>query len=1131
VAYVRTAGRHSSGYLLAPRLVLTAAHCVDEVGGSAEVQVLRPGSRQGAQQASPVAPFRVVALSDRSETDGVDGFALLRALEDDPFGLEAPQAVRWGRLTGGEPLAAEAYAFPALAVEGRRRNLEHTFGSLIPGTGTVTGPQRTGWYLDFDVDGRSCTGDRWRGASGAAVFAENRLLGLVGAHAHGRLKVIPVQLLGGQEPFLRLLAEGGAGHVVFEPVWKGQRRVLEPPYVPLPDSASAADLLLPRHSVVEFCGHAEELRELTEWCTAPAPHKVSVRLLTGDRSVGKTRLARELCARMTGLGWVAGLLKPLAGDVSRLMDLDEDRLIVVDDADGEVGQLDALLRHRGGTKQVRLLTTARQEGQWWSAFRRRYGEVAQEGPYRLRGPDPAQRAAVYEKACAAFLRREPGWKQGDGLPHASADLCDPDFASCLFVLILAMTDVRRFLDPRWDAQSGLAGPASLAHTLYEKALDLEREDWVGHAAQACLPTDRVLLERVVAVSSLAFAGGDTVGERESQAAERLRMVPDLRDATEEHRRRFVRYFQQRIDGYGALRPLRPARLAQHLVTGVVRAFPELVSQALDVDPAQQPEARARQALATLQIITPAAFDGGVPERPKDPALYDALRAGVEKHAPALVRLVRATLETTEGTTSRSLATALETVFRNLPAGEFTATAARELEEASPDALQALTIVLRQKAVEFHSWQEPLSDEAQFLRARENRKLSRVLADAGRRHEAHACALQAVQQFNVLTRVDNSYPYVLGKAHALSNLAVRHREIGRFTESLETARDAVRIYETLLHDHPDRSHHRYLSIAQCNLSDSLADVGRWREALQYATDARDLVTGRLPAAGEEEPPLNPWEIPEAQAQAWCVLARRQVDAQEFADAIDSAGLAKDAYRRLLAVRCGRWERDFAWSVAVLGRCHSGLGRWDESIAVLTEAVALYEDLEHQYQEAERPHHTEMLCDLASAYLHKAVEGGPDCSGTALAEGLRWAEKARRHHDDMAPEERNAERAHNARTMGVQAELELARHEPRRARDLAERALDILDQHVRDKTWKHRCDRIRLTRVYGEALKSCGDGAAADAQLRRADSLEQILSDEEPGRHWTGLTVSSLFPAGPGRQVGDGEQEAGQDASPV
>ncbi|QNP68275.1 hypothetical protein IAG44_01510 [Streptomyces roseirectus] len=843
VAVVRAEQRQSTGYLVAPGLVLTAAHCVGRIGTWAEVRVLRPGTLPGGLQASAAARFRVIALSDGFRGTGVDGFALLGAEKEDPFRLGRTPPVRWGRLTGDEPLTAQAYAFPVLAVEDHRQNLEHAWGRLIPGSGTVTGPSRPGWYHVFQVTSGSFAGERWHGASGAAVFSEGRLLGLLGAcvpEERGRLKVIPVQLLSGQDTFLRALAEGGAEHVVFEPVWRGQQ-VLEHPYDPLPDDPSAADLLLPRYSVVDFCGREEELRELTEWCTAPAPHAVSVRLVTGDRSIGKTRLARELCGRMTGLGWVAGLLKPLEERVLRLMGLDEDLLVVVDDADAKVGQLDALLRHRGGGKQVRLLATARHEGHWWADFRRRYGDVAEEEPYRLRSPDAGERQDIYERACRAFLLRDARWHEGDGLPHASEDLSAPDFAGCLFVLILAMTDARRFLDPSWGLES-----AALSHakTLYAQVLDLEREDWLKNAARAGLPADPVLLERVVAVSSMAFAGGTTAGEQESQAAERLRMVPDLRDASEEHRRRFVRYFQERIDGYGALRPLRPARLAQYLVANTVRAFPDLLSQALDVDPLHQPEVWARQALATLQVISPAAFADDARE-PSDTTLREALRVAVEKHAPALVGLVRATQETPDGTTTRSLAAALETIFRNLPAGEFTAAAAQELEESCPDALQSLAIVLRRKAVEFYSAQEPLSHETQFRRATENRKLSRVLADAGRRGDARDRALLALQQFTVLTRTDDSYAYQLGKAHALSNAGVRHRETGRLTESLEAARESVRLYETLLHTHRDRSHHRYLSIAQCNLSDSLSDKGRWREALQAAADACALVSGELP----------------------------------------------------------------------------------------------------------------------------------------------------------------------------------------------------------------------------------------------------------------------------------------------
>lgn len=1120
VAFVRSARGTSSGYLVAPRLVLTAAHCVGEVGDGAEVQVLRPGARQGARQASPAVRFEVVALSGGVRETGVDGFALLRASSADPFELRTPRPVTWGRLTGTEPLAAEAYAFPRGATEARRQNLEHTLGHLIPGTGTVTGSARTGWYQVFQVSTGSFTENAlWQGASGAAVFSRGRLLGLIceyDACEAGRLKVIPVQLLSEQEEFLRLLTEEDARSMVIEPVWKGQE-VLEPPYVDLADSSSAADLLLPQHKLVGFCGREKDLRELTQWCTTDsAPHSVALRLVSGDHSVGKTRLARELCARMAGRGWVAGPLNPLAKatDITRLMGLDEDRLIVVDDADGRIGELDALLRHRGGEGKVRILATTRYESRWWPAFQHRYGELAKKEPYRLLCLDAAEREDIYTKAYRTFLRRraEPEGKSDRGLPQPSVNLADPDFASCLFVLILAMSDAHSFLHPEWDAQHGTTGSLPLPESLYEQALALEREDWIDNAERACLPRDPVLLDRVVAVSSLAFAGGRTRGEQETQAAERLRMVPDLRDATEEYRRRLVRYFQERIDGYGALRALRPARLAQHLVANTVRDFPELLCEALDVDPTRQPEAWARQALTTLQMVSATAFGDDASGRPSDPVVRGALRVAVERHASALIRLVRAALETTDATTGRSLAAALETVF-DRPGdweGEFAATAAREVEEKEPDALLNLAIILRKKAVAFYETQKPLSRETQFRWATENRQLSRVLADAGHRHEAHDPALQAVRQFNALTRLDDSYAYLLGKAHSLSNAGVRQREIGRCSDSLESAREAVRIYETLLHGHPDRSHHRYLSIAQCNLSESLAQAGRSREALQVATDALDLITTGLPAE-PPQPPLRPWEIPEAEALAWRTLARRQADAEKFDDALVSADRAKDLYQRLRDSRSGWWERDFARALAVLGRCHGDARHWNESIKFLSEAVDRYAELEHLYQEAERPYHTAALRNLALAHLNKAHALGRDSWKEELDEGVRWADQARRHHDAMAPEEHHAERAHNAWTMGIKAALELALHNPGGARDLAGEALDILEQDARDDTWKQRRDRIRLTRVHGAELRACGEADAATEQFHKADRLRRSLNDAEPGRQLKGLTIPPVPPA--------------------
>ncbi|MEV0741500.1 trypsin-like serine protease [Streptomyces sp. NPDC050549] len=1106
-AFLRTGRAQSSGYLVAPRLVLTAAHCVGEVAEPVEVRVPESGPHQGRLRASQPVCFHVVARSEGFSGAGDDGFALLSTEEDDPFGLKTAEPVRWGRLTGTDPLPADVLGFPELADADGKANLEHAYGKLIPWTGTVTGEEKPSWHHAFQVESGTPLvgvggGALWRGASGAALLGEGNLLGLLDEWHHsveGRLKVIPVQLLEGQKGILDLLAEDGVGPVVFEPMWVGQK-VLEPAYDPLPESWSAADLLRARYQVVDFCGREEELGRLMDWCTVPASGatKLSVRLLVGDPAVGKTRLAREFCARMVAQGWVAGLLAPPAKDVSGLMRLDENRLVVVDNSDGKVGQLDALLRHRGGSGRIRVLALARHEGEWWSAFRRRYAELAEEHPFQVGYPDPGARKRIYQQARAAFLlkEREAHGEAADVVPdgEASADLSDPDFANCLFILILALIDVRRTRYPEWRGTPRTIRTTSRAEALYEQALDLEREDWIKHAEKAGLPTDPVLLDRVVAVASLAFAGGDTEGHQESEAARLLRLVPDLGDATEQTRRRFVRFFQERISGYGALRALRPMRLAQHLVSKMVCDFPELISRLLDLDPDRSPDDAAQQALSTLRTMNYAVFGEETHQSP-DTVLYRALHDALQEHAPALIRLVRKALETTDNPTGRSLAAALETVFQQLPAERLAAEAAKELEEACPDALQAMTIVLRSKALEFYTAAAPHSRETRFNLGTENRLLSRVLADAGQRRKAHNHAWQAVQWFNALARSDDSHECLLNKAHALSNLGVRNYEVGRFTESLDSAREAVQAYEQLRHDRPDRTHNRYLSQAMCNLSNSLARLGRWREALQYAVDALDLVTDDLPpeSAG---PPLHSWEITEAKAIALRVLARRQGDVQKFDEAVRSAVGARDLFHGLIKERSGRWDRDYALALVVLGRRYTDAGQWDEGIRTLSQALQMYEELEHQYQEAERPQHADALRDLATAHLGKALARGP--SKRTLNPGIRRAEQALRQHDLMAPEERNARRESKSRILCVLAELELTGSKPKQACEHAREALAILDKYVPETTWLDKYRTAILASVYGATLAACGDPSGAAAQHRRANDLCEYLREEESDR---------------------------------
>jgi hypothetical protein len=66
-------------------------------------------------------------------------------------------------------------------------------------------------------------------------------------------------------------------------------------------------------------------------------------LLTGAAGTGKTRLARELCARMANRGWLSAFIAEAATEdtIARVMQLEQPALLVVDCAETRLnlGQL------------------------------------------------------------------------------------------------------------------------------------------------------------------------------------------------------------------------------------------------------------------------------------------------------------------------------------------------------------------------------------------------------------------------------------------------------------------------------------------------------------------------------------------------------------------------------------------------------------------------------------------------------------------------------------------------------------------------------------------------------------------------------------------------------------------------
>ncbi|MCX5163709.1 serine protease [Streptomyces sp. NBC_00264] len=189
-----------SGYVIAPRLVLTARHVVvREEASLAWPRIIvrvghpRPGSRvEHSATVAWVHPEQDVAV----------------LLLDEPVPVSGP--VRWGEPVGRKPLPYEAIGFPEAAVKADgRRQPEHLRGSLPVLTGG-NGPGKN-YALDQDVTpAESEDGEQaWAGASGSAVFCYDHLVGVAihddDAFANRRLHACPAHIFVTHPKFIELM--------------------------------------------------------------------------------------------------------------------------------------------------------------------------------------------------------------------------------------------------------------------------------------------------------------------------------------------------------------------------------------------------------------------------------------------------------------------------------------------------------------------------------------------------------------------------------------------------------------------------------------------------------------------------------------------------------------------------------------------------------------------------------------------------------------------------------------------------------------------------------------------------------------------------------------------------------------
>ncbi|MEU8625859.1 tetratricopeptide repeat protein [Streptomyces sp. NPDC048669] len=903
-------------------------------------------------------------------------------------------------------IACDSWGMPDVAQrDGKAVEAAQLEGKLNPGSGFV-GNQYVMDLLQqpprWSPDGTS----PWGGMSGAAVFCDRLLIGVVASdRAHsggGQLNVVPAYVLHAKkEPAFRAtLAEHGAG--ADHGLEAAELQLLtDSAQVPGRSGSlsSPAALLDARHQTVPFHGREELLGELENWCNAE--DAFGARLLHGPGGQGKTRLAHRLAAQLAPDGWVVLWPKANAA-VNQLTDVrhvSKPLLVILDYAEARVEQLAALVEAASdhtATSPLRLLLLARAKGEWWGrAISAARLDDPTKPPTHFLDPledSPDDRADHYSNAAGAMARALSrnhcpaghDWlKNAAGLRPPTLD--QSPYSNVLTLQMTALVDLLDTIDPpgATDAVGDHPSDASPAADVEDRLLRHESRYWKQNADSQGLTPQPLSLSTL----ETALAAAHLVGAADREQADRLwQRLPVLKDQPRDCRNRVTTWISALYPPpAGTQLPwgtLQPDRLAERHVGHILRDNPALAEQLLK-------EADQTQVDRLLTVYSRAAAHPVFRERLAG-QLTALCRSRLDLGASVIATATRTdhpdplitALTKAISDPDTSLAD-LETLSTQLPrSSQRLAAPAVHLSQALTRRYRAILAEAGLKAcLKRNTYNTYLRDLATSLHY-----LSMRLGEAGRRKEALAAIEEAVRIRRGLVRLSlrgsrNRNAYLQDLAQSLNNLSADLSMAGRENESRAASKKSNTIRKSLEKADPNA----YLpDIAESlnNLSIRQRHVGQRDDRLYAVKRAIEHYRGLAEA--------NPTAYLPKLAMSLNNLSNRLGEVGRRKEALAAIEEAVRIRRGLAEANPDAYLPDLALSLNNLSIQQWKGGQRDDGLAAIKEATEHYRGLAKANPDAYLP-------DLAESVYVLAVRQG---QGGQRDDGLAAIEEAVKIHRHLA-----------------------------------------------------------------------------------------------------------------------------------